>query len=369
LALRTIIAAGGTGGHIYPGIAIAREILRREPASEVLFVGTARGLETKIIPREGFRLELMRVRALKGVGMIERARSLALLPFSFVSAWRMVSRFRPDAVIGVGGYSSGPTLLAAALRGIPTIVIEPNAMPGFTNRVLARFIDAAAVSFEESLSYFRGRGRVTGNPVRPDFAALEPKQRGDRMAVLIFGGSQGARSINVAMAGALPLLAAQKEKLAFTHQTGERDLEEVSRAYRAAGFEDADVRPFIHDMAEQFRRADLIVSRSGATTVAEIAAAGKAALFVPFPFATDDHQRRNAEAFEKAGAARLIPQTELTSERLARELIDLANNPEMIGQMERAGRALGRPDAAQRTVDLALEVISKKSDFGFTGRS
>lgn len=365
--MRTIIAAGGTGGHIYPGVAIAREILRRDASSEVLFVGTPRGLETKIVPREGFRLELMRVRALKGVGIVERVRSLLLLPLSFVSAWRVLKRFRPDAVIGVGGYSSGPTLLAAALSGIATMVVEPNAMPGFTNRVLARFVDAAAVTFKESLPYFRGRGRVTGNPVRADFARLRPKRRGERLAVLIFGGSQGARPINIAMAGALPLLASRKDKLAITHQTGERDLEEVSRTYRAARFEEADVRPFIHDMAAQFERADLLICRSGATTVAEIAAAGKAAFFVPFPFATDDHQRSNAEAFEKAGAARMIPQTELTPERLARELIDVAENPRLIDQMETASRALGRPDAAERAVDLALEVVSKKKGiFGFT---
>lgn len=361
--MRVIIAAGGTGGHIYPGVAIAREIVRRNPSAELLFLGTPRGMESRIIPREGFRLELIRVRALKGVGAIERLKSLLLLPLSFVSAWRTIRRFRPDLVIGVGGYSSGPTLLVAALSGIATMVVEPNAMPGFTNRVLARFVDLAAVTFPESLPYFRGRGRVTGNPVRAEFARVPPKQRGARMHVLIFGGSQGAHSINIAMVGALPLLAAKKESLAFIHQTGEQDLEEVSRGYVAAGFADAEVRPFIHEMADHFRNADVLICRSGATTVAEVAAAGKAAIFVPFPFATDDHQRKNAEAFRNSGAARTIGQTELTPERLARELIDLVEHPEQIGEMEAASRSRGRADATERAVDLAMEVVTKKRRF------
>lgn len=361
--MRIIIAAGGTGGHIYPGVAIAREIAKRHASAEVLFIGTPRGLESRIIPREGFRLELMRVRALKGVGAMDRLKSLLLLPFSFLAAWRTLRRFRPDIVIGVGGYSSGPTLLVAALTGIATMVVEPNACPGFTNRVLARFVDAAAVTFPESLRYFRGRGRVTGNPVRADFGRVKPKKRRDKLNVLVFGGSQGAHSINIAVVGALPLLAPKKEKLAFTHQTGERDLDEVSRGYVVAGFADAEIRPFIHEMADYFQNADVLICRSGATTVAEVAAAGKAAVFVPFPFATDDHQRKNAEAFRDSGAARMIAQTELTPERLARELIDLVEHPELIAEMEVASRARGRPDAAERAVDLIQEVVTKKRRF------
>ena len=264
--MRIIIAAGGTGGHIFPGVAIAREFRRREPTTEILFVGTARGLETKIVPREGFVLELIRVGALKGVSVFERIKSLAELPMSLVAALRILRRFKPDVVVGVGGYSSGPTLLVAALSRIPTMVVEPNAMPGFTNRMLARFVDAAALSFADAQKYFGRRGVVTGNPVRLDFARLSRKTRGERLNVLIFGGSQGARAINNAVIASLPQLVAKKNRLAITHQTGERDFEIVKRAYADAGFDDASVKPFIHDMADQFERADLLICRSGATT-------------------------------------------------------------------------------------------------------
>jgi len=355
--MRVIIAAGGTGGHIFPGVAIAREFMRRDPSTEILFVGTARGLESKIVPREGFNLELIKVGALKGVRIFERIKSLAGLPMSFVAAFRILKRFRPDVVIGVGGYSSGPTLLIAALWRIPTMVVEPNAMPGFTNRVLARFVKAAALSFAEAQKYFGQRGVVTGNPVRTDFARLSKKARGETLNLLIFGGSQGAGAINRAMVAALPLLASGKSRIAITHQTGEADFEKVRREYGEAGFESADVRPFIHDMSDQFAHADVVICRSGATTAAEVAAAGKAAIFIPFPFATDDHQRKNAEAFESAGAARMILQADLTPARLADEVNRLIENPDQIDTMENASRGLGRADAAERAVDLAVNLV------------
>lgn len=354
--MRVIIAAGGTGGHIFPGVAIAREFRRRDPGGAILFVGTSRGLESKIVPREGFDLELIQVGALKGVSVIERTRSLSQLPTSFVAALRILRRFRPDVVIGVGGYSSGPTLLMAALSKVPTMVVEPNAMPGFTNRVLARFVKAAALTFEEGKKYFGGRGHVIGNPVRGDFARLKKKERGEKLHLLIFGGSQGAHAINVAVTGALPLLAERRGSLVITHQTGEKDFDMVKRAYGDGGFEDADVRPFIEDMAGHFERADVLVCRSGATTVAEVAAAGKAAIFVPFPFATDDHQRKNAEAFVRAGAGRMVLQAELTPERLAGEITRLIERPEEINRMEEASGKLGRPDSAERAVDLAMAI-------------
>ncbi len=358
--MRVIIAAGGTGGHIYPGIAIAREFKRRDSATEILFVGTPRGLESKIVPREGFALEMIQIGALKGVSLAQRARSLTQLPISFVSALRILRRFRPDVVIGVGGYSSGPTLLMAAFARMPTMVVEPNAMPGFTNRVLARFVNAAALTFEDAKVFFRGRGVVTGNPIRNDFAGLKKKERGEKVNILIFGGSQGARAINNAMVAALGLLAEKRDRLAITHQTGELDFEKVKQGYVEAGFESADVRPFIHDMAAQFERADLLISRAGATTAAEVAAAGKAAIFIPFPFATDDHQRKNAEAFERVGAGRLIVERELTPERLAQEIARLVDHPEEIDRMEEASRRLGRSDAAERAVDLAMTVSERK---------
>jgi UDP-N-acetylglucosamine--N-acetylmuramyl-(pentapeptide) pyrophosphoryl-undecaprenol N-acetylglucosamine transferase len=300
---------------------------------------------------------LIKVSALKGVSTTQRLKSLFELPRSFVDARRILRKFAPDVVVGVGGYSSGPTLLMAALGGIPTMVVEPNAMPGFTNRVLARFVDAAAVTFQESLKHFRGKGHVTGNPVRGAFAELKKKERGPKLQLLIFGGSQGARAINNAMVGALPLLAEKKGKFAVTHQTGESEFDKVKRGYEEAGFEHADVRPFIHDMASHFEGADILICRSGATTAAEVAAAGKAAIFVPFPFATDDHQKKNAEAFVKAGAARMIVQSELTAERLAGEIGSLLDRPDEIDRMEEASRKLGRPDAASQCVDLAMSLV------------
>ncbi|HJQ27092.1 MAG TPA: undecaprenyldiphospho-muramoylpentapeptide beta-N-acetylglucosaminyltransferase [Blastocatellia bacterium] len=356
--MKVIIAAGGTGGHIYPGVAIAREFKRRDEATEILFVGTPRGLESKIVPREGFALELIQVGALKGVSLFAKMKSLTGLPLSFVAARRILRRFKPNVVVGVGGYSSGPTLLMAALMRIPTMVVEPNAMPGFTNRVLARFVDAAALTFEDALKYFGKRGVVTGNPVRGDFAGLRPKARGERLHVLVFGGSQGAHAINVAMTEAARLLAPQRGRIAIVHQTGEKDYEMVERAYNETGLAGAEVKPFIHDMAARFEWADVLICRSGATTVAEVAAAGKAAVFVPFPFATDDHQRKNAEAFERVGAARMILQQDLTPARLAEALQQLIDDPGALDRMEAASRKLGRPDSAARAVDLATTVAS-----------
>ncbi len=355
-----LIAAGGTGGHIYPGIAIAHEFKKRDVNTEILFVGTARGLESKIVPREGFNLEMIQVGALKNVPVVQRGKTIIQLPLSFVSALNILRRFKPDVVIGVGGYSAGPTLLMAALTRVPTMIVEPNAMPGFTNRVLARFVDTAALSFEEAKKYCRGKGQVTGNPVRSDFALLQKKTRGEQIHILVFGGSQGAHAINTAMVETLPLLSAKKDRLAITHQTGEHDFKMVKEGYDAAGFMKADVRPFILDMANQFAQADVLICRSGATTAAEVAAAGKAAIFIPFPFAADDHQRKNAEAFERAGAGRMIIQKALSPERLAEELFRLIETPGEIDKMEEASRKLGRADAAERTVDLALSVVSSR---------
>ncbi len=360
MALKVIIAGGGTGGHIFPGVAIAREFQRRDPQNEIVFVGTAQGLETKIVPREGFKLELIRVAALKSVSMLKRIKSLLLLPGSFFEVWGLLRRIRPNVVIGVGGYSSGPVLLLAALQHFPTMVVEPNALPGFTNRVLSRFIDRAAVTFEVSISYFRGKAVVTGNPVRPEFQNMPKKQRGDRCHILIFGGSQGAHAINIAMIEALSKLTDQRARISITHQTGEKDLEMVRKAYQDAGW-NADVRPFIEKIVDEFARADLVLCRSGATTVAELTAAGKAAILVPFPFAADDHQRKNAEALQSAGAARMIVQQELSGERLAQEILALIGAPEKIDAMEAASRKLARTDAAPRAVDLAIDVMNSRA--------
>jgi UDP-N-acetylglucosamine--N-acetylmuramyl-(pentapeptide) pyrophosphoryl-undecaprenol N-acetylglucosamine transferase len=358
--MRVLVAAGGTGGHIYPGIAVAKEVMRRDPGSVVRFVGTARGLEKRLVPQAGFELSLIESAGLKNVGMMARLRGLWLLPKSFLAARRLIKEFRPDIVVGAGGYVSGPVLLMAALMRVPTLVMESNALPGWTNRRLARFVDRATVSFEAALPYFRGKGVVTGNPVRREFFEIPPKVRdATRFSVLVFGGSQGARAINEAMAAALPHLEAERHALYITHQTGEADFEKVHRAYLDAGWaEQSDVRRYIDDMVALFARTDLIICRAGATTSAELVAAGKAAIMVPFPFAADDHQRKNAEALQAAGAARMILQEELTGERLASEITRLVHAPDEVTRMEESSRKLARGDAAAATVELIEELIA-----------
>jgi UDP-N-acetylglucosamine--N-acetylmuramyl-(pentapeptide) pyrophosphoryl-undecaprenol N-acetylglucosamine transferase len=357
--MRVLVAAGGTGGHIYPGIAVAKELMRRDAGSTVRFVGTARGLETRLVPQAGFELSLIESAGLKNVGLAARVRGLLLLPKSFTAARRLIREFRPDIVIGAGGYVSGPVLLTAALMRVPTLVMESNALPGWTNRVLARFVDRATVSFEAALPYFRGKGVVTGNPVRREFFDIPRKPRdGARFSVLVFGGSQGARAINEAMTAALSHMQAQRDVLFITHQTGEADFEKVREGYEDAGWtERANVRRYIDDMVAAFAETDLIICRAGATTSAELVAAGKAAIMVPFPFAADDHQRKNAEALQAAGAARMILQQDLTGERLAAEITRLVRAPDELTRMEESSRRLARGDAASATVDLMEKLV------------
>lgn len=354
--MKVLIAAGGTGGHIYPGIAVAKEILRRDETSEVLFVGTARGLETRIVPDNGFQLSLINSAGLKNVGLMGKIKGLSLLPKSFLEARQIIRQFRPHVVVGAGGYVSGPVLLMAAIMGVPTLVMDSNALPGFTNRQLARFVDRAALTFEESLKFFGKKGVVTGNPVRREFFEVPRKLRSDLFHVLIFGGSQGARAINNAMAEALSHLAGFEEKLSITHQTGEADLDKIKAAYSESKFAKSDVRPFISDMFTEFGKADLVICRAGATTCAELSAAGKASIMIPLPTAADDHQRKNAEALERVGAAKMILQADLTGEGLASEIGKLIEAPEAITAMETAAKDLGRADAAERTVDIIEEL-------------
>jgi UDP-N-acetylglucosamine--N-acetylmuramyl-(pentapeptide) pyrophosphoryl-undecaprenol N-acetylglucosamine transferase len=363
-ALRVVIAGGGTGGHLYPGVAIARELLARRPDATVTFAGTARGIESKVIPREGLQLDLLRSAGLKGRAALGVLRGIALLPVSFADAWRIVSRRRPHLVIGVGGYSSGPVVMVAALRRVPTLLAEQNAVPGLTNRILSHVVGAAAVTFESTVSYFGRRGFVAGNPVRPEFFAAEPADNeavehaeyADRRParVLIFGGSQGAHAINVAMVEAAPRLAAAGG-VDITHQTGERDLELVRRAYREQGVP-ARVEPFLFDMDREMKRADVIVSRAGATSIAELTAAGRAAILIPLPTAADDHQKKNAEVLARANAAEVIEQKDLTGAALAERLLALARDGERRDAMARAARAFAKPDAAKAIVDRALEL-------------
>jgi UDP-N-acetylglucosamine--N-acetylmuramyl-(pentapeptide) pyrophosphoryl-undecaprenol N-acetylglucosamine transferase len=356
---RVVIAGGGTGGHLFPGIAIARELLARRPDAAVSFAGTARGIESRVVPREGFTLDLLRSVGLKARSPAAAARGLALLPLSFADAWRIISRRKPDLVIGVGGYSSGPVVMLAALRGVPTMLAEQNAVPGLTNRLLARVVGAAAVTFDSTLSFFGRRGFVAGNPVRPEFFAAEdaalPPERGSRARVLIFGGSQGAHAINMAMVEAAPQLAAEGG-VDITHQTGERDVERVRRAYADAGLA-ARVEPFLFAMDREMKQADVIVSRAGSTSIAELTAVGRAAILIPLPTAADDHQTKNAEVLVHAGAAEMIAQKDLTGAAIAGRMLALARDPARRATIAAAARRLARPDAARLIVDRALELV------------
>jgi UDP-N-acetylglucosamine--N-acetylmuramyl-(pentapeptide) pyrophosphoryl-undecaprenol N-acetylglucosamine transferase len=361
--MRVVIAGGGTGGHLYPGIAVTRELLARDGASEVTFAGTSAGIEARVLPREGFTLDVIRSGGLKGKSLRDRIRGLWLLPLSAIDAWRVISRRRPQLVIGVGGYSSGPVVLAATLRGIPTMVLEQNAVPGLTNRLLAPLVRAAAVTYDSTRSFFGDKAVVSGNPVRPEFFNLAGPSAREADAddgsavvrVLVFGGSQGAHAINVAMVEAATELAARGPHLRITHQTGERDVEMVRAGYRAAGVQ-ADVEPFFYDMGRQLGSADLIVCRAGATTLAEVAAAGRAAILIPLPTATDDHQRKNAEALAAKGAADVLLQKDAIGLTLANRILSLANDRTARLRMATAARALARPDAAKVIVDRALQL-------------
>ena len=357
--LRVVIAGGGTGGHLYPGIAIAREIVARQPAAVVTFAGTSRGLESKVVPREGFQRDVLRSVGLKGRSAAAAVRGAGVLPLSFADAWGIISRRKPHLVIGVGGYSSGPVVMLAALRGIPTLLTEQNAVPGLTNRILSRVVNAAAVTFDSTVSFFGRRGFVAGNPVRPEFfekVDLPPEggSHSERARVLIFGGSQGAHAINVAMVAAAPRLAADGG-VDITHQTGERDVELVRDGYRDAGLP-ARVEPFLFAMDREMKRADVVVSRAGATTIAELTAAGRAAILIPLPTATDDHQKKNAQVLAGAGAAELIEQKDLDGVMLGERILALARDSTRRHAIAAAAKRFARPDAAKVIVDRALEL-------------
>jgi len=358
--LSVVIAGGGTGGHLYPGIAVAREVLRRVPGARVSFAGTARGLEARIVPKEGFPLDLIRSAGLKGKSLTTRLRGAALVPLGLIDAWRILSHRKPGAVVGVGGYSSGPVVLVAALRGIGTMVLEQNAVPGLTNRLLARWVRGAAVTYEQTLSYFGGRGIVTGNPVRAEFFETADRTGGPDgpPRVLILGGSQGAHAINVAMVAAAPELVRRLPGLEIVHQAGERDLAFVRESYQRAGLA-ARAESFLDPVAREMTSADLVICRAGATTLAELAAARRPAVLVPFPGATDDHQRKNARVLVEAGAAVLLDERDLTGDSLAAVAADLLGDAPRRAAMSRSIARFATPDAAARIVDRLLAVAGR----------
>ncbi|HEY6374768.1 MAG TPA: undecaprenyldiphospho-muramoylpentapeptide beta-N-acetylglucosaminyltransferase [Edaphobacter sp.] len=361
--LRVLIAGGGTGGHVIPALAIAWE-LRDAHGAEVRFVGTARGLETRLVPEAGFPLELIRVGQLKNVSLATRVRTLFDLPLGVLRCVELLRSFRPDVVVGVGGYASGPTMMAAILLRVPTVAFEPNAVPGLANRLVGKRVSAAAVNFEETKRYFRG-ARVTGIPLRPAFFAIPPRT-GETLRLLVFGGSQGAKVLNEVMPRIAGSLLKKFPVLEIVHQAGGRHGVSTNEAYERAGLlgepsgQRVRVQPYLNEMVEEVAAADLILCRSGASSVAELAAAGRAAVLVPFPQAADDHQRKNADVFVSAGAAEMIVESELDDERLLGTLRGLLGDDARRAEMGRRARALAHPEAVQEIGAMVVDLAKRR---------
>jgi UDP-N-acetylglucosamine--N-acetylmuramyl-(pentapeptide) pyrophosphoryl-undecaprenol N-acetylglucosamine transferase len=349
--MKLLVAGGGTGGHVFPAIAIAKEWMSRGTEREVVLVGTQRGLEMKLVPQAGLPLETLRVAGLKGKGGLTLAKNLAMLFPAMLDAQRVLRKHKPVAAFGVGGYAAGPMMLATWIGRVPNIIFEPNAEPGFTNKVLARISTRIATGYEVSAQVWGKKAVLTGCPVRPEFFAIESRAPQKPFRLLITGGSQGALPINRAFVDAMDLLAARKSELSIVHQTGERDYNAVRTAYARREIL-AEVVPFLSNMAERFAWADVIVCRAGAITAAEVAAAGRAAIFIPFGRATDSHQLRNAQEMSRAGAGRLIVESELTANRLTAEIFSLLDKAQDLETISKNARALARPNAAREIVDL-----------------
>lgn len=361
--MKLLIAGGGTGGHLFPGIAVAEEFLARDSANEVLFVGTERGVEARVLPGLGYRLECIAASGIRGKGALSRFRGFGLLLYAYSQSRQLLRSFKPDVVLGVGGYASGPAVLAARGLQIPRFVHEQNAIPGMTNKILAHVAEQVFISLDESARFFpKEKTLLTGNPLRRQILdqverrQTEPRAPSPEPAfhLLVFGGSLGAHAVNEAMAAAAPLLGAWRDRLTVTHQTGEKDQEAVSRAYREAGLA-AEVVTFIDNMAAAYGWADLVVCRAGATTIAEVTACGKPCIFIPFPHAVDDHQRRNAEALLKKGACQMLLELELSGKSLAAAIDGLLREPETLARIGSQARSLARLDAARVIVDEMIK--------------
>lgn len=365
--MKLLVAGGGTGGHLFPGIAVAEEFLARDSANKVLFVGTERGVEAKLLPKLGYRLELIAAAGVRGKSLFGQIKGLAGLLYGYSQSRKILKEFRPDLVLGVGGYASAPVILAARGMLIPRFVHEQNAIPGMTNKLLSRIAEQAFISLEESRKFFpKDTTLLTGNPLRKQIlaeVAAPPLANGGSESseqggfhLLVFGGSLGAHSINMTLAAAAPLLVKLGGELTVTHQTGEKDFEQVAAAYRAAGVQ-AKVVPFIDNMAAEYRTADLIICRAGATTIAEVTACGKACIFIPFPHAVDDHQRKNAEALLKCSAGFMMLERELTAESLVQQIAELLSDPVLRRDTGLNARGVARIDAAKIIVDEMVKSL------------
>jgi UDP-N-acetylglucosamine--N-acetylmuramyl-(pentapeptide) pyrophosphoryl-undecaprenol N-acetylglucosamine transferase len=357
--MKVIIAGGGTGGHLFPGIAVADEFRRRYPECRILFIGTERGIEKKVLPDLGYDLQALDVAGIKGKGFLGTVKAMGKIPRSIMESRLLIKQFRPHLVLGVGGYVSGPVVLMAHLMGIATAVAEQNAVPGLANKMLGRFVDRVFVSFEETEQCFPAKKVIiTGNPIRSGFVGKgqDATKSENAFTVLVFGGSQGSRAINDAMMKAASYLGRIRESLQIIHQVGSVDMEDVIKAYHESRIT-AEVKPFIMNMADAFNKADLLICRAGATSIAEITAAGKAAILIPFPYAIADHQTKNAEILSRHGAAILIPESQLMGEKLAEKILHLFGRPETIKKIGENASGLGHPRAATDVVDACMDLL------------
>ena len=358
--LRVLIAGGGTGGHIIPALAIAGE-LKALYHAEIRFVGTARGLETKLVPNAGYPLELIHVGQLKNVSLFTRARTMFDLPMGLMRCFSLLREFRPHVVVGVGGYASGPMMMAAILSRVPTLAFEPNAAPGLANRLVGKRVSAAAVNFPPAAAFFRN-AQVTGIPVRPEFFRIEAKSEDAPLRLLVFGGSQGGRILNQNMAAIASKLLGAVPGLTIMHQAGARHADATQAEYVASGAppDRWQVEPFLEDMPSHFANADLVLSRSGASTVAELAAAGKPSLLVPFAAAADDHQRKNAEVLVNAGAAAMLLERDTNPQKLLESLIALLKDKKHLHAMGDIAKTMSHPNAARNIAETIGSLARSK---------
>ena len=361
--MRIVIAGGGTGGHLFPGIAIAEEFLKRNKETAVIFIGTKKGIESKLLEKFGYQLKEIEIEGVKGRGIKALLKGAYQIPKSIWQSRRILKQFGPDIVFGVGGYASGPAVLAAHFMSIPTAIAEQNAIPGVTNRILGNFADKIFVTYAQTRECFpQAKVVLSGNPVRASFTvgSAKTKEKNDYRQLLIFGGSQGAEAINKSVVDMLPQLQNMKNKLHILHQTGAKQAEEVKKAYEQFGIQ-AKVTPFIVDMAAAYADADLIICRAGATSLAEITAAGKAAILIPYPWAANDHQLKNAQALAAQGAAAVIPEKELSGSNLFKVIENLLLDEKKLRQMEENSLRMSRIDAAATIVDSCIQLIAGKN--------
>ncbi len=352
-----VMAGGGTGGHVMPLLAVAREL--QADGHQSVFIGTRNGFEAKLVPPAGFPLEFIEIGGLNRVGMLRKLRSLAQLPLSVLRSIQLLKKHQPSAVFSLGGYAAGPVVLAALCKKSPLIVMEPNAMPGLTNRKIGRFVHRALLSFPDAARFFpAGKSEITGLPVRAEFFKIPPKRRDAKLTILITGGSQGSRTLNEAARGSWSYFQEARLPVRFIHQTGTAAHAALAQKFAESGM-DGQVAPFIEDMPAAFAHADLVICRAGAGAVAELAAAGKPSILVPFPGASDEHQLRNAEAFQRAGASVLVLDREMDGGRLFEEVEKLRTHPELLHRMGERARTFAHPDAARRAAKVLEEAITR----------